>query len=159
NTINDNAVNVALGTPTGGVTKPAGLPYMNLFCDATQFQCNSPATLAYIQAQRHLGDIYNLDEKGARFDGPLFDLPGGTVKPAVGGTYETDNVFGFSGNNAGSPAGTPLSITGDPQPYNVWAGYVQIDVPVLGDNFNFPLARKLDFEFSWRHDQYHGVLN
>jgi outer membrane receptor protein involved in Fe transport len=159
NTINDNAVNVALGSTVGGISKPAGIPYMNLFCDATQFRCNSPTTLAYIQAQRYLGDKYNLEEKGARFDGPLFDLPGGQVKAAIGGTYETDNVLGFSGNNSGSPAGSPLVVTQDPQPYSVWAGYVQVDVPVLGDNFNFPLARKLDFEFSWRHDQYHGVLS
>ena len=158
NTVNDNAVNVALGTPTGGVTKPAGIPYLNLFCDVTQFQCNSPATLAYLQAQRYLGDKYSIEEKGARFDGPLFDLPAGQVKAAVGGTYESDNVLGFTGNNSGSPAGTPLSIINDSEPYSVWAGYTQVDVPVFGDNFNLPLFRKLDLELSWRHDQYNGTL-
>ena len=159
NTINDNAVNVALGTPTGGVTKPAGIPYINLFCDVTQFNCNSPATLAYIQAQRYLGDRYSIEEKGARFDGPLFDLPAGQVKAAIGGTFESDNVLGFTGNNSGSPAGTPLSIQYDAEPYQVWAGYTQVQIPLAGDNFNMPLVRKLDLELSWRHDQYNGTLH
>jgi iron complex outermembrane receptor protein len=159
NTINDNAVNVALGTPTGGVTKPAGIPYINLFCDVTQFTCNSPDTLNYIKAQRYLGDKYSIEEKGARFDGPLFDLPAGQVKAAVGGTYESDNVLGFTGNNSGSPAGTPLSIINDAEPYQVWAGYAQVQIPIAGDNFNIPLVRKFDLELSWRHDQYSGTLH
>jgi iron complex outermembrane receptor protein len=158
NQVNDNAVNVALGNTVGGITKPGAIPYLNLFCDATQFNCNSPATLGYIQAVSTVGDKYSIEEKGARFDGPLFDLPAGQVKAAIGGTYESDNVLGFSGNNAGSPAGTPLSITYDPQPYTVWAGYTQIQIPIAGDNFNAPLIRKLDLELSWRHDQYNGVL-
>lgn len=54
---NKNAVSAALGwtvnaTPASGTTpavatwtKPASVPYLNLFCDARQFQCNSPQTL------------------------------------------------------------------------------------------------------------------
>jgi iron complex outermembrane receptor protein len=156
--VNDNAVNVALGTPTGGVTKPAAIPYLNLFCDATQFQCNSPATLAYITAQRLLGVHYSIEEKGAHFDGPLFGLPAGQVKGAIGGVYESDNVLGYAANNAGSPAGTPLSIINGPAPYTLWAGFAQVDVPVFGGNFNLPLFRRLDLEASWRHDQYQGGL-
>jgi iron complex outermembrane receptor protein len=88
NEVSPNAINVALGTPTGGVTKPASVPYLNLFCDQQAFQCNSPATINYIHALRTLGDIYQISERGARFDGTLFDLPGGTVKAAIGGLYE-----------------------------------------------------------------------
>ena len=159
NTINDNAVNVALGNTVGGITKPAGVPYLNLFCDVTQFQCNAPSALAYIKAQRYLGDRAIIEEKAARFDGPLFDLPGGQVKAAVGGTYESDSILGFTGNISGSPAGSPLVITNDSEPYSVWAGYAQVDIPVFGDNFNVPLVRKLDLEASWRHDQYNGTIN
>jgi iron complex outermembrane receptor protein len=155
---NSNAANVALGNVVGGISKPAAIPYLNLFCDPTQLRCNSPATLAYITANRSLGVKYSIEEKGARFDGPLFPLPAGDVKAAIGGTYESDNVLGFAGNNSGSPAGTPLSIQYDSQPYNVWAGFVQVDWPIFGDNLNFPLVRKLDVETSWRHDQYNGSL-
>ena len=83
-----NAINVALGNTVAGVTKPASVPYLNLFCDPTAFACNSPATLNYIRALRGTGDVYQLTERGGRFDGPLFALPGGEVKAAIGGLYD-----------------------------------------------------------------------
>jgi len=158
--VSANAAQVALGNTVGGVTKPANVPYLNVFCDATKFQCNSPATLNYLKAYRNLGDRYIIEEKAAHFDGPLFDIPGGTVKAAIGGQYESDNVFGYGNSNQGSPAGTPFDqLAGSGSaPYTVWAGFTQLNVPVFGDNFNFPLFRKLDLEASWRHDQYGGQL-
>ena len=131
---------------------------MNLFCDPTNYTCNSPATLGYITANRLLAVTYQIEEKGARFDGPLFSLPGGQVKAAIGGLYESDNVLGAAASNAATPTVTPLAPIYDPQPYNIWAGFAQVDIPVFGDSFNIPLVRKLDLEASWRHDQYHGVL-
>jgi iron complex outermembrane receptor protein len=159
--VNSNYASNALGNVVNGFAKPASIPYLNVFCDPTQFRCNSPATLNYITAFRHLGDIYQLEEKGGRFDGPLFDLPGGQIKAAVGGTYESDNVLGIQANAVGvQPNGTasPPSIApmNDPEPFTVWAGFAQLDIPIFGDNFNLPLVRKLDLEASWRHDQYNS---
>jgi iron complex outermembrane receptor protein len=166
-----NLTNSAAVTAAINGTKPANIPYLNVFCDPNAFQCNSPATLAYIGAQRYLGVHYQIEEKAAHFDGPLFDLPGGTVKAAIGGSYESDNVLGFADNTAGDALETggvvantgagfvpPLAPLYDSQPYSVWAGFVQMDIPIFGDNFNLPGFRKLDLELSWRHDQYHGVL-
>ncbi|MDE2474887.1 MAG: TonB-dependent receptor [Alphaproteobacteria bacterium] len=159
-TVNPNSASAALGwAVNGGITKPASVPYLNLFCDPTAFKCNAPATLAYITGQRILGDIYQITERGGRFDGPLFDIPGGQVKAAVGGLYESDGVVAYSGNNTGSPPGTPFSELIDSEPYNVWAGFVQVDIPVFGDNFNIPLVRRLDLEGSWRYDSYSGSLS
>jgi iron complex outermembrane recepter protein len=172
--VNKAYVDLALGNTAAvpgapGVTfaKPAGVPYLNIFCDPTAYDCNSPTTLRYIEGTRHIGEVYQLEEKGANFNGPLFDLPGGQVKAAVGGTYESDNVVGIQYNEAqaapipGSfyPTAAPLI---DPEPFDVWAAFVQLDVPVFGDNFNIPLFRRLDLEASWRHDQYNqsnGALN
>ncbi len=91
--VNSKYASNALGNVVNGNAKPASIPYLNVFCDPTQFKCNSPTTLNYITATRHIGDTYQLEEKGARFDGPLFDLPGGQIKAAVGGTYESDDVL------------------------------------------------------------------
>ena len=61
--VNKNAVSAALGWTIGATpapvgngtapglgtwTKPANVPYLNLFCDATSFKCNSDTTLAYV---------------------------------------------------------------------------------------------------------------
>ena len=175
---NDKAVSIALGNTVSSVTKPASVPYLNLFCDPRAFQCNSQQTIAFIAGERYNEAIDQIEEKGARFDGPLFDLPGGQVKAAVGGTYNSNNVISYRYNNFQA---TPLSVPPgsmpygpvpadlntasaavDPEPYAVWAGFVQLDIPVFGDNFNLPLVRKLDIEASWRHDQYSsptGILN
>lgn len=168
--VNDNAANIALGNVVSGVSKPAGVPYLNLFCDPTAFQCNSQETMAFLGGQRWNQATYQIEEKGARFDGPLFDLPGGQVKGAIGGTYESDNVLAQRYSNANvnpistAPGVAPfgavpvdlnsIGVSVDAEPYTVWAGFAQLDIPVFGDNFNFPLMRKLDLEASWRHDQY-----
>jgi iron complex outermembrane receptor protein len=167
-TINKNAVSAALGwtlpaTPPTGTTpgiatwtKPGSVPYINLFCDASAIQCNSPATLAYVTGFRGLNEKVWLDEKGAVFDGPLFDLPAGQVKAAIGGTYTSFNVNFVRAQNTGGTLILPQ--VSDAEPYNVWAGFVQVNVPVFGDNFNFPVFRRFDLEASWRHDQYSGTL-
>src|SRR6266550_4261400 len=94
--VNRNAVSAALGwtlpaslgsgTAPGIATwtKPATVPYLNLFCDPTQFQCNSRTTLDYITGIRSFNERYWINEKGVKADGPLFALPGGDVKAAIG---------------------------------------------------------------------------
>jgi hypothetical protein len=115
-TTNKNAVSAALGWTigtTGAVgqraghrtwTKPANVPYLNLLCDPTAYQCNSPDTIAYIQGIRNFNERYWINEKGAQFDGPLFDLPGGTVKAAVGGTFTSFKLQTTVLDNTGASA-------------------------------------------------------
>jgi len=167
--VNDNAAEIALGQTVGGVSKPAGVPYLNLFCDPKMFQCNSPITIAFLGGQRFNQSLWQMEEKGAHFDGPLFDLPGGQVKAAIGGTYDTNNVVVQKYNNfsitpisvppnslpyGNPPADLNALVSYDSEPYAVWAGFAQLDIPIFGDNFNIPLFRRLDLEGSWRHDQY-----
>lgn len=154
-------VNAALGNNGVQAANPATgapIPFLNVFCDPTAYRCNSPQTLQYIGAQYGQGATYSIDEKGARIDGPLFDIPGGSIKAAIGGLYDGDNVVVYSGGNAGTAGNQPLPsyLSYDHEPYHIWAEFAQIDIPVFGDNFNIPLARKLDLEASIRHDQYSG---
>ncbi|MDE2474750.1 MAG: TonB-dependent receptor plug domain-containing protein, partial [Alphaproteobacteria bacterium] len=150
------AASVALGYTVGGVTLPANVPYLNVFCDPRAFRCNSPTTLAYITAEGSQGVRYTIDEYGGTFDGPLFDVPAGQVKAAVGGLYDLNWVDGFNFNNQATPGNPPTAPTQDIEPFQNWAAFTQIDIPVFGDNFNIPLVRRLDIEPSWRHDTYLG---
>ena len=159
--ISKSSVNAALGSGGGQAANPvtgAPIPYLNIFCDPRAFQCNSPQTLAFISDTSTTFARWSMEEKGAKFDGPLFDLPAGQVKAAIGATYEGDDVVGGSGNNQSGLGNPPVNtfVTADPEPYHVWAEFAQLDVPVFGDNLNFPLMRKLDLEGSIRHDQYGG---
>ena len=163
--INPAAVNAALGNNGAqAVNSVTGqpVPFLNLFCDPRAFQCNSPETLNYIGNQRTQQARWAMEEKGAKFDGPLFDLPAGQIKAAVGGIYESDVPIGGDGNNnQGGPGNLPLNkfITFDSEPYHVWAFFTQVDVPIFGDNLNVPLVRKFDLEGSWRYDDYGGNVN
>jgi iron complex outermembrane receptor protein len=97
--VNLNMVSAALGNTVPGIaangnvppqasfTKPASVPYLNVFCDPTAFTCNSPATLAYIAAFRNQGSSWQQHNFGFDLDGPVVDLPGGTLRAAIGGSY------------------------------------------------------------------------
>src|SRR5712671_5530721 len=139
-------------------TRPATIPYLNLFCDPRTIQCNSRTTLNYVNGTRFLDDIFTTDERGARFDGPLFDVPAGQVKMAVGGTYTSFDVIFHRGNNTGQTNLITIPAV-DAEPYTVSAEFVQVNIPVFGEANALPLVRRLDLEASWRHDQYHGTLN
>ncbi len=166
--VNKNAISAALGwtipataavgtTPAIATwTKPATVPYLNLFCDPQRIACNSRTTYDYVSAIRSFDEKYWVNEKGATFDGPLFDLPAGQVKAAIGTNY-TSYRFTFKAlDNTGSPSLIIPQLT-EALSKQVWAVFTQVNVPIFGEANAIPLFRKLEFEASWRHDQYSDV--
>ena len=87
------------------------------------------------------------------FDGPLFDLPGGTVKAAVGATYTTFRLQTTFLNNTGA-SNLIVPYLQDAQARQVWAVFTQVNAPIFSEMNALPLLRRLELEFSWRHDQY-----
>jgi outer membrane receptor protein involved in Fe transport len=162
------AVSAALGwtilpTPASGTTpgiaswtKPSSVPYLNLFCDPLAYKCNSDTTIGYVEGVRSFDQKMLINEKGVNFDGPLFDLPGGTVKAAVGGSYTTYH-FTFVQLSNTNATNLILPYALDPESRAVWATWAQLNVPIFSDQNGLPLLRRLEFEFSWRHDQYSDV--
>jgi iron complex outermembrane receptor protein len=90
-----------------------------------------------------------------KFDGTLFDLPGGDVKAAIGGEYIKWNIFQqvVRSNNQG-----PSSIDSEALSYDwsrdVKSIYAELLVPVVGDKNAVPFIHKLDLNISGRHDDY-----
>ena len=166
--VSPNAVSAALGwrmssnSPVGtspGIatwTKPASIPYLNLFCDARQFRCNAQATLDYVTGRRLSTVNFGVDEKGVNFDGPLFSLPGGEVKAAVGATLTSESwVYTQLDNTKSLSLVTP--ILQEAKKNQFWAVFAQLNIPVVGEANAFPLVQGLELETSWRHDQYSDV--
>ena len=166
--VNKNAVSAALGWTIGTTaasgttpaiatyTKPASVPYLNLFCDASVYKCNSDTTIAYIQGIRSANEKFWINEKGAKADGPLFDLPGGTVKAAIGATFTSFHFNIVTQDNTGAGS-LILPFQMDPESRQVWAVFTQVNVPIFSDKNGLPGLRRLEFEASWRHDQYSDV--
>jgi outer membrane receptor protein involved in Fe transport len=164
--VNRNAVSAALGWvlaakppqsatgPSFGTwTKPANVPYLNLFCDPNTFQCNSQSTLQYVMGGRTNIEKWWINEKGIKADGPLFDLPGGTVKMAIGANL-TNNTFSYlNADNTTGPNLISNPIT-DAIHNNVWAVFSQINIPIFSEQNALPGLQRVDLEVSWRHDEY-----
>jgi iron complex outermembrane recepter protein len=140
-------------------TKPANIPYLNLFCDPNAFArntCNDQATLDYVTGFRQQAADSLIREFDTNFDGPLFDLPGGSVRVAVGADYSIYNTTYVDNNSFNQPTPAP-AFTTDPESRNVWAVFGQVNIPVFSDANAIPGFRKLELEASWRHDNYSDV--
>jgi outer membrane receptor protein involved in Fe transport len=75
----------------------------------------------------------------AKLDGPLFDLPGGSVRVAFGGSYRRE-TFGFFGEAfVAGLAPTPIPLVGGAR--SMLAAFGEIVVPVVG-----PVNRRVGIE-------------
>jgi outer membrane receptor protein involved in Fe transport len=164
--INRNMVSAALGntvpsqaargnTPSqGAFTKPATVPYLNVFCDPLEHQCNSPVTIAYVSGYRRQWNHWLLQEFGGTFDGPIWDLPGGTILGAIGANY-INNSYVYNQHENGRTHNTSLIATTIlPYADKRWAVFGQLNVPIFGENFSFPMMEALTLEFAYRYDWY-----
>ncbi|HXJ03433.1 MAG TPA: TonB-dependent receptor [Micropepsaceae bacterium] len=168
-TVNPNMVSAALGwtinaVPANGATpfiipsftKPSNVPYLNVFCDPTAFTCNDPATLSYVTGFSNNNESEIVTEYGATADGPVYDLPGGTIRAAVGTllTHTSYSLDTLASNANNALINNHTTASGR---RTVYSAFAQFNIPILGDGFNLPLAEKLVLESSVRWDKYSDV--
>jgi iron complex outermembrane receptor protein len=168
--VNLNMINAALGLTVpaqagsdalpgqAAFTKPANIPFLNVFCDSTAFQCNSPATLQYISAYERASSTHQIHEWNAQFDGPIYMLPGGEVRAGIGAQLRSWNYRDASATTTG----THSTALEDRPPSGVFgrqipAAYVQLNVPVFSDMNAIPLVERLVVEGSYRYDHYYDA--
>ena len=164
---NLNMVSAALGNTVASVaangstpgqaafTKPANIPYLNLFCDATQFRCNSQATLDYISAYRFYDEKWQLAETGLNLDGPVTELPGGTVRAAVGANAISSHYFYAEHSNFNTVNTSVPVVAPDTEKRATWAVFGQVNVPLIGEMNKLPLIEAFNVEVSYRYDRYY----
>ncbi len=91
-----------------------------------------------------------LQTAALRLDGPLFELPGGTVRIAAGAEYFYSSIT--RGNHRGTlnaPRTTQYGGSRDTQ-----SAYAEIIVPLIGDGNAAPGIEQLHFSAAVRHDKY-----
>lgn len=158
--VNPGQVSAALGwtVPASAVlnsfTKPANVPYLNLFCDPTKFTCNNAATINYITGFRDYIERDIIHEVGATADGPLFALPGGDVKAAVGVTYDKYNYFDQDNENYNNFGTNQITNLQEYETREVYSTFAQLDVPIIGDNNKLPLVERAEVQAAVRYDHY-----
>ena len=113
---------------------------------------SNPAVLADIlNWQRYGSGELTLKNFRAVFDGPLFTLPGGEVRAAVGAEYIEEKMKQRLGNsNLFDERVLPKrGISRD-----VTAFFAELNVPVIGEGNGIPFAKALTLSLSGRHDEY-----
>ncbi|UVO54381.1 TonB-dependent siderophore receptor [Sphingomonas sp. SUN039] len=140
--VNNTALTAALASATAATAfDPYGL------------NRTSAATISGIYNQISINPtIGNFTGYEARLNGPLFRLPGGEVKVAVG--YEGQEFSVDLGIARGNPGTTVVFTT---RGRRVDSLYAELLVPLFGSENEVPGFRKLDLNAAVRQDRYSDV--
>jgi iron complex outermembrane receptor protein len=125
----------------------------NFFCDGQAFTCN-PATLTSTLAGVPTPGLaltqtdYRDQDYNANADGPLFHLPGGDVRLAVGAEYYTASFQNVNNVGAG------VNVTDYRQ---ITSGYAELYIPIVGAANAMPGIARLELDVAGRIDHYSDV--
>lgn len=104
--------------------------------------------------ENFFGSHQHLVELNTKIDGPIFDLPGGTVRVAVGAVRREETYSGLQTGGARFMFQNPGVATGVRQ---VTSGFGELFVPVFGEGNQVPFIRSLDLSIEGRYDNYSDV--
>jgi iron complex outermembrane receptor protein len=140
--VNNGALNAALASNNPATAfDPYGLNRTN------------PAVLANIANQIFLAPTNNeFTGYEARFDGPLFALPGGDVRLAFG--FERQEHATHLGSARGNP-GTPIVFRNFDRDVN--SAYAEVFVPLVGPANAMPGIQRLELNVAGRYDEYSDI--
>lgn len=114
---------------------------LNVFGDGSN---TSVATLASIRSAPFQRDRSSMTSADVVADGPVFDMPAGPVRLAVGGGYRKEDVWTLISEAGASTA----------QDRHITAAYAELAVPILGPREADSPAGRLDVSLAARHESY-----
>ncbi|MDB5456121.1 MAG: hypothetical protein JWP92_1706, partial [Caulobacter sp.] len=131
-----------------GTTKATAL---NIFGQAAD---NDPAVLASIDnGYRRINDSsQRLREFQIKADGPLFTLPGGQIRAAVGADFRNEQAL--QSQISGSPKRRIINVRDDDISRTVMAGFAELNVPLFSDLNAVTGIQALTLSLSGRYDYY-----
>ncbi|NNG56419.1 TonB-dependent receptor [Sphingomonas paucimobilis] len=89
-----------------------------------------------------------------KLDGPLFALPAGDVRMAVGGEYRHEWYGYSSADDEFTPGPVDAGSAGFPLGRSVVAGYAELLAPLVGPDQNVPGVDRLDLSIAGRVESY-----
>lgn len=100
-----------------------------------------------------------IDDIVMKFDGPLFELPGGNVRAAFGG--ERNKVYNYNINGANRPYTNEFELDTDARSSRgqrtIWSAFAELYVPVVSADMDVPLVQSLTLSGAVRYDDYSDV--
>ncbi len=153
NSVDGDGSIVPPGTPAA-FTLPPGVPLLNPFCTG----CNSQGTADFMRASQYLGSDYEQTNALWSFNGPIGEVPGGSVRAAVGFEFRRDEFGSFNDLNTGlvyvTPTNTELHKTGSANDRELTSAFMELHVPIFGERNARPGLRVLEFALSARRESY-----
>lgn len=146
-----NVINNAALTAALAATTPATA--FNPFGDGTFNRTNNAGLLDIIDANRATFGTNITQDLSVKLDGPLFDLPAGPVRMAIGGEFH-DNAFRqslFATNVIATGATTFKGIFNSRTISSVFG---EVFVPLVGEANAFPLVERLELSVAGRWEDY-----
>ena len=101
--------------------------------------------------EQFFGSKQYLWEINTKVDGPIFSLPGGEVKVAVGGVYRKEY---YNGKNTLSRIGFEEGLGQQIGRRTVYSAFGELFIPLFGADNATTLFRSLDISLSARYDHY-----
>lgn len=123
----------------------------NIFGDGTS---NNPETIERIRGSYSTIDTYENWSASLRADGPLFTLPAGDVRLAVGAEYRREAYDYYTIVDLSSPNPIGAPFFGLPGPRHVGSVYGELLVPIFSAENAVPGIRKLDVSLAGRIEDY-----
>ncbi len=142
NMVNTPALNAALAS---GDVNTAFNPFGDgAFTDA--------ATLAAIRGFAHNALLSETWSVAVKADGDLFALPGGMARLAAGADYRHE--FFQIVDTTRITTLTPVTASQSENARNVEAAFVELLIPIFGENFSAPVGDSLDLSLAARIERY-----
>lgn len=156
--LNSTFLNEALGTtPDNPATafSPARDGYFNPFIGAGR---NNAAVLAFVtQGYQLTQTVGRLDTASLAADGPLFALPAGTVRLALGAQVRKEGLKNTGSAWASGLAPYPTAPRGGER--TVGSVYAEVRAPLFGDDYRRPGFERLELSAAIRSEHYEGGLH
>lgn len=135
----------------GTLVRPAGMAPLNVFCG--DMRCNDAATLAFIRSRTDQSADYQFTNIALNGDGPLFDMPGGAARLALGAEYRRDELDNINRTRVFADGVlSTANFTGADR--DVYAAYAELYVPLFGAPNALPGVQKLELSLAGRFEDY-----
>jgi iron complex outermembrane receptor protein len=108
----------------------------------------TPSQAAYLSYTNEENTGYSQQIAYGNINGPVYALPAGDIKAAIGFEYRTDNLFDFPDAVTSDGDGAVFSSPTQGG-YATGSGYIEVNVPILKD---LPFAKSLSADLSGRYD-------
>ncbi|PZR35489.1 TonB-dependent receptor [Caulobacter segnis] len=122
----------------------------NLFGDA---RSTNPATIESIRGWSANSGLWRVWTSSLRADGPLFDLPAGTVKLAIGGEWRAER-FKYGSLTYRTTAAPAPSSSLYPGARKILAAYAEVRVPLVAETMGVTGVRNLAVSLAGRVERY-----